>query len=60
MHARMFEFEGSLEEIDPAVALMRDEILPLERPGQAAHVEVYSPDPGLARRLVVSGAVRPL
>lgn len=31
MHARMFEFEGSAEEIEAAVALARDEILPLER-----------------------------
>jgi heme-degrading monooxygenase HmoA len=31
MHARMFEFEGSPEEIEAAVALARDEILPLER-----------------------------
>jgi hypothetical protein len=31
MHARMFEFEGSVEEIDAAVALARQEILPLER-----------------------------
>jgi heme-degrading monooxygenase HmoA len=31
MHARMFAFEGSPEEIDAAVALAREEILPLER-----------------------------
>jgi heme-degrading monooxygenase HmoA len=31
MHARMFEFAGSPEEIEAAVALARDEILPLER-----------------------------
>ena len=31
MHARMFAFEGSSEEIDAAVALTREEILPLER-----------------------------
>ena len=31
MHARMFEFEGSVEEIEAAVALGREEILPLER-----------------------------
>jgi heme-degrading monooxygenase HmoA len=31
MHARMFEFEGSVEEIDAAIALGREQILPLER-----------------------------
>jgi heme-degrading monooxygenase HmoA len=31
MHARMFAFEGSPEEIDAAVALAHEEILPLER-----------------------------
>jgi heme-degrading monooxygenase HmoA len=31
MHARMFAFEGSSEEIEAAVALTREEILPLER-----------------------------
>jgi heme-degrading monooxygenase HmoA len=31
MHARMFEFAGSVEEIEAAVALAREEILPLER-----------------------------
>ena len=31
MHARMFEFEGSAEEIEAAVKLGREEILPLER-----------------------------
>ena len=31
MHARMFEFEGSAEEIEAAVELGREEILPLER-----------------------------
>ena len=31
MHARMFAFEGSSEEIEAAVALAREEILPLER-----------------------------
>ena len=31
MHARMFAFEGSPEEIEAAVALAREEILPLER-----------------------------
>jgi len=31
MHARMFEFTGSPEQIEAAVALARDEILPLER-----------------------------
>jgi heme-degrading monooxygenase HmoA len=31
MHARMFEFEGSVEEIEAAIALGRAEILPLER-----------------------------
>jgi heme-degrading monooxygenase HmoA len=31
MHARMFAFEGSAEEIEAAVALARDEILAIER-----------------------------
>jgi heme-degrading monooxygenase HmoA len=31
MHARMFAFEGSSEEIQAAVALAREELLPLER-----------------------------
>ncbi len=31
MHARMFAFEGSTEEIDAAVKLARDEILAIER-----------------------------
>ena len=31
MHARMFEFEGSPAEIEAAVALARDEVLPIER-----------------------------
>ena len=31
MHARMFAFEGSPEEIEAAVALTREQILPLER-----------------------------
>ena len=31
MHARMFAFEGSPEEIDGAVALAREEILAIER-----------------------------
>jgi heme-degrading monooxygenase HmoA len=31
MHARMLEFEGSVEEIDAAVALGHEQILPLER-----------------------------
>ena len=31
MHARMFTFEGSPEEIEAAVALTREQILPLER-----------------------------
>jgi heme-degrading monooxygenase HmoA len=31
MHARMFEFEGSVEEIEAAIELGRGEILPLER-----------------------------
>jgi heme-degrading monooxygenase HmoA len=31
MHARMFEFEGSDAEIEAAVALAREKILPLER-----------------------------
>ena len=31
MHARMFAFEGTSEEIEAAVALARDQILPLER-----------------------------
>ena len=29
-------------------------------PGQAVQVEVYAPSPGLARRLVLSGVIRPL
>lgn len=32
----------------------------LAYPGQDAQVEVYAPEPGLARRLVVSGAIRPV
>jgi heme-degrading monooxygenase HmoA len=31
MHARMFAFEGTREEIEAAVALAREEILPVER-----------------------------
>jgi heme-degrading monooxygenase HmoA len=31
MHARMFAFEGSPDEIEAAVALGREQILPLER-----------------------------
>lgn len=31
MHARLFAFAGSSDEIDAAVALAREEILPLER-----------------------------
>ena len=32
----------------------------LAYPGQAAQIEVYAPQSGVARRLVLSGAVRPL
>jgi heme-degrading monooxygenase HmoA len=51
MYARMFEFEGSPEEIEAAVALARDEILPLERqmPGFRGLVLLADND---ARRLV--------
>jgi heme-degrading monooxygenase HmoA len=31
MHARMFEFEGSADEIEAALTLAHEEILPLER-----------------------------
>jgi heme-degrading monooxygenase HmoA len=31
MHARMFAFEGSPEEIEAAIALAQEQILPLER-----------------------------
>jgi heme-degrading monooxygenase HmoA len=31
VHARMFTFEGSVEEIDAAVELARDELLAIER-----------------------------
>jgi heme-degrading monooxygenase HmoA len=31
MHARMFAFEGSPDEIESAVAMAREQILPLER-----------------------------
>jgi heme-degrading monooxygenase HmoA len=31
MHARMFTFEGSPEEIEAAIGVARDQILPLER-----------------------------
>jgi heme-degrading monooxygenase HmoA len=31
MHARMFAYEATPEEMDAAVALARDELLPLER-----------------------------
>jgi heme-degrading monooxygenase HmoA len=48
MHARMFEFEGSGEQIDAAVALTRDEILPLERgmPGFCGLVLLSDPEAG--------------
>jgi heme-degrading monooxygenase HmoA len=51
MHARMFEFEGSAEEIEAAVTLARDEILPLERqmPGFRGLILLADKD---ARRLV--------
>jgi heme-degrading monooxygenase HmoA len=51
MHARMFEFDGSAEEIEAAVALARDEILPLERqmPGFRGLILLADKD---ARRLV--------
>jgi hypothetical protein len=47
---------GGLAVIDPA----RPTNVHFSYPGQAAQVEVYSPERGQARRLVVSGAVRPL
>jgi hypothetical protein len=47
---------GGTAMIDPA----RPTNVHFAYPGQAAQVEVYAPQPGLARRLVVSGAVRPL
>jgi hypothetical protein len=47
---------GGLAVIDPR----RPTNVHFAYPGQAAQVEVYAPQPGLARRLVVSGAVRPL
>ena len=31
MHARMFTFDGTVEEIDAAIGVARDQILPLER-----------------------------
>jgi heme-degrading monooxygenase HmoA len=51
MHARLFEFEGSHDEIEAAVALARDEILPLERqmPGFRGLVLLADKD---ARRLL--------
>ena len=51
MHARLFEFEGSPDEIEAAVALARDEILPLERqmPGFRGLVLLADKD---ARRLL--------
>jgi len=51
MHARMFEFEGSAEEIEAAIALARDEILPVERrmPGFRGLILLADED---ARRLV--------
>jgi heme-degrading monooxygenase HmoA len=51
MHARMFEFEGSSEEIEAAVALAREEILPLERQMPGFRGLVLLADKG-ARRLV--------
>ena len=51
MNARMFEFAGSPEEIEAAIALARDEILPLERqmPGFRGLILLADKD---ARRLV--------
>lgn len=47
---------GGLAVVDPS----RPTNVHFAYPEQAVQVEVYSPTPGLARRLVVSGAVRPL
>ena len=47
---------GGLAVIDPR----RPTNVHFAYPGQSAQVEVYAPEPGLARQLVVSGAVRPL
>jgi len=51
MHARIFEFEGSTEEIEAAIALACDEILRLERqmPGFRGLILLSDED---ARRLV--------
>jgi hypothetical protein len=47
---------GGLAVIDPS----RPTNVHLAYPGQAVQVEVFAPEPGLARQLVESGAVRPL
>jgi hypothetical protein len=47
---------GGLAVVDPS----RPTNVHFAFPEQAVQVEVYAPTPGLARRLVVSGAVRPL
>jgi heme-degrading monooxygenase HmoA len=48
MHARMFAFEGSPEEIEVAIALAREEILPLERqmPGFGGLILLSDKDSG--------------
>jgi hypothetical protein len=47
---------GGLAVIDPS----RPTNVHLAYPGQPVQVEVFAPEPGLARRLVESGGVRPL
>jgi heme-degrading monooxygenase HmoA len=51
MHARMFAFDGSPEEIEAAVALTRDEIVPLERQMPGFRGLILLSDKG-ARRLI--------
>jgi hypothetical protein len=48
--------DGGLAVIDPS----RPTNVHFAYPGQAVQVEVYAPTPGLARRLVLTGEVRPL
>jgi hypothetical protein len=48
--------DGGLAVVDPS----RPTNVHFAYPGQAVQVEVYAPSPGLARRLVLSGVVRPL
>jgi hypothetical protein len=47
---------GGLAVVDPS----RPTNVHLAYPGQPVQVEVFAPEPGLARRLVEAGAVRPL